>query len=116
MRTTLPGCFGKLDFARPIGRSVGRVVIYVTSRDTMQKWRFAGPDTHRTFDAHDLAGLLRKAGFCPSAIKMSGAKISLGVNGLIAVAKKSGRTIGSDKISQPPSCCSSIQWAASSEP
>jgi ubiquinone/menaquinone biosynthesis C-methylase UbiE len=97
-------------------RSGGRVVIYVTSRDTMQKWRFAGPDTHRTFDAHDLAGLLRKAGFCPSDIKISGAKLSLGVNGLIAVAKKSGRTIGSDKISQPPSGCSSIQGAASSEP
>ncbi len=44
-------------------RSGGRVVIYVTSRDTMQKWPFAGPDTHRTFDAHDLASLLENAGF-----------------------------------------------------
>jgi hypothetical protein len=31
-------------------RSGGRLVIYVTSRKTMEKWPFAGPGTHRTFD------------------------------------------------------------------
>jgi SAM-dependent methyltransferase len=71
-------------------RSGGRLVIYVTSRDTMQKWPFAGPDTHRTFDAHDLAGLLEDAGFRRSHITIKHVELALGVKGLIAVAEKSG--------------------------
>jgi SAM-dependent methyltransferase len=70
-------------------RSGGRVVIYVTSRDTMQKWPFAGSDTHRTFDAHDLGNLLENAGFRRSDIKIIHAELALGVKGLIAVAEKS---------------------------
>jgi ubiquinone/menaquinone biosynthesis C-methylase UbiE len=79
-------------------RSGGRVVIYATSRDTMQKWPFAGPDTHRTFDAHDLADLLKNAGFRASDIKITNAELSLGVKGLIAVAEKIRRldTAGQD--------------------
>jgi SAM-dependent methyltransferase len=71
-------------------RSGGRLVIYVTSRDTMQKWPFAGPDTHRTFDAHDLAGLLEDAGFRRSHITIKHVELALGVKGLISVAEKSG--------------------------
>ena len=81
-------------------RSGGRVVIYVTSRDTMQKWPFAGPDTHRTFDAHDLANLLENVGFHRSHISITLAELALGVKGLIAVAEKSGRLIGRDQIAQ----------------
>jgi SAM-dependent methyltransferase len=90
-------------------RSGGRLVIYVTSRDTMRKWPFAGPDTHRTFDAHDLANLLEDAGFRPSDIKISGAKLALGVKGLIAVAEKSGGSIPDDKIAQGRARCSIIR-------
>jgi SAM-dependent methyltransferase len=72
-------------------RSGGRLVVYVTSRDTMQKWPFAGPDTHRTFDAHDLGVFLERAGFRPSHIIIMNAELALGVKGLIAVAEKSGR-------------------------
>lgn len=72
-------------------RSRGRLVVYVTSRDTMQKWPFAGPDTHRTFDAHDLGVFLERAGFRPSHIIIMNAELALGVKGLIAVAEKSGR-------------------------
>jgi len=32
-------------------RPGGRIVLYVTSRDTMQKWPFAAADTHWIFDA-----------------------------------------------------------------
>jgi SAM-dependent methyltransferase len=71
-------------------RSGGRLVIYVTSRETMQKWPFAGPDTHRTFDAYDLAGLLEDAGFRRSHITIKHVEVALGVKGLIAVAEKSG--------------------------
>jgi SAM-dependent methyltransferase len=72
-------------------RPGGRVVLYVTSRDTMQEWPFAGADTHRTFDAHDLGVFLERAGFRPSHIIIMNAELALGVKGLIAVAEKSGR-------------------------
>ena len=75
-------------------RSGGRLVIYVTSRDTMQKWPFAGPDTHRTFDAHDLADFLVSAGFRRSHIIITNAELALGVKGLIAVAEKFGHLFG----------------------
>ena len=69
-------------------RSGGRLVIYVTSRDTMQKWPFAGPDTHRTFEAGDLADLLEGAGFHRSEITITRVKLGPGVKGLIAIAEK----------------------------
>jgi ubiquinone/menaquinone biosynthesis C-methylase UbiE len=78
-------------------RSGGRLVIYVTSRETMEKWPFAGPETHRTFDARDLANLLENAGFRRSHITIADADLALGVKGLIAVAEKSGRTIRRDE-------------------
>ncbi len=90
-------------------RSSGRFVVYVTSRDTMQKWPFAGPDTHRTFDAHDLASLLENAGFRASDIKISNAELALGVKGLIAVAEKSYGSIRRDKIARGRTRCSIIR-------
>ena len=81
-------------------RSGGRVVIYVTSRDSMQKWPFARSDTHRTFDAFDLADLLQSAGFRLPDIKIINAELALGVKGLIAVAEKSGGAIRRDKIAR----------------
>jgi ubiquinone/menaquinone biosynthesis C-methylase UbiE len=81
-------------------RSGGRLVIYVTSRETMEKWPFAGPDTHRTFDACDLSNLLEDAGFRRSHITITHAELALGVKGLIAVAEKSGHSIGRDQIAQ----------------
>jgi hypothetical protein len=63
----------------------------------MQKWPFAGPDTHRTFDARDLADFLESAGFRRSHIIIANAELALGVKGLIAVAGKSGGSIGSGK-------------------
>jgi SAM-dependent methyltransferase len=82
-------------------RSGGRLVIYVTSRETMQKWPFAGPETHRTFDAHDLASLLEDAGFSRSHITITHAELALGVKGLIAVAEKPGRATPCGEMAQP---------------
>jgi SAM-dependent methyltransferase len=81
-------------------RSGGRLVIYVTSRETMEKWPFAGPETHRTFDAHELASLLEDAGFRRSHITIRHAELALGIKGLIAVAEKSGRSIQCNQIAQ----------------
>jgi SAM-dependent methyltransferase len=81
-------------------RPGGRLVIYVTSRETMEKWPFAGPETHRTFDARDLARLLEEAGFRRSHIIITQAELALGVKGFIAVAEKSGRSTRLDEETQ----------------
>jgi SAM-dependent methyltransferase len=81
-------------------RAGGRLVIYVTARETMAKWPFAGPTTHRTFDARELANLLEHAGFRRSHITITHADLALGVKGLIAVAEKSGGSMRSDTMRQ----------------
>jgi SAM-dependent methyltransferase len=90
-------------------RAGGRLVIYVTSRETMEKWPFAGTATHRTFDARDLADLLENAGFRRSHITITRTDLALGVKGLIAVAEKSGGSTRSDKMRQGRACCSVIR-------
>lgn len=72
-------------------RAGGRVVVYATSRETMEKWPFAGPQTHRTFDAQDLAGLLGRAGFSPARIEIKHVDVGFGVKGMLAVAQKAAR-------------------------
>jgi SAM-dependent methyltransferase len=81
-------------------RSGGRLVVYVTARETMEKWPFAGSDTHRTFDARDLALLLENAGFRRSHIMITHLGLAFGVRGLIAVAEKVGRMTHDDRPAQ----------------
>jgi SAM-dependent methyltransferase len=81
-------------------RSGGRLVVYVTARETMDKWPFAGRDTHRTFDARDLALLLENAGFRRSHIMITHLELAFGIRGLIAVAEKPGRTAHDDRLAQ----------------
>jgi SAM-dependent methyltransferase len=65
----------------------GRVVVYVTDRSTMDGWRFAGPQTHTTYDAAGLARLLAAGGFRPESIAVAAHRLPFGVNGLIGVAR-----------------------------
>ena len=67
----------------------GRAVIYITSRETMSKWPFAGPETHRIYDRNELLNLLESAGFQRSDIKIEELKLPLGIKGLLAIATKS---------------------------
>ena len=67
----------------------GRVVIYVTSRETMSKWPFSGPETHRIYDRNQLFDLLEVAGFRRSDIKIEDLQLPLGIKGLLATAVKS---------------------------
>lgn len=71
----------------------GRLVIYVTDRTTMQRWPFAGPATHRTFDDADLRTMLISGGFRPGDISLTALRLPLGIAGWIAVAR---RTSGDD--------------------
>ncbi|MGO8935384.1 MAG: TIM barrel protein [Terracidiphilus sp.] len=67
----------------------GRLVVYVTARETMEKWPFAGPDTHGTYDSVGLRLLLETAGFERADIRIQTVTLPLGVRGLLAIAEKS---------------------------
>ena len=62
-------------------RSGGRTVIYVTSRETMTKWPFAGPETHKLYDRNELLDLLVDAGFQPSDIAIEDVRLPFGIKG-----------------------------------
>jgi SAM-dependent methyltransferase len=66
----------------------GRVAVYVTSRETMCKWPFASPETHRTYNRGELFNLLRGAGFHPACINVKLLALPLGIHGLLATADK----------------------------
>jgi SAM-dependent methyltransferase len=66
----------------------GRLVVYVTARETMKKWPFASPDTHRTYDSNDLRHLLENAGFRRADIKIQTPTLPFGICGLLATAEK----------------------------
>ncbi len=69
-------------------KSGGRIVIYVTSRETMIKWPFAGSETHKIYDRKELLDLLEGAGFRPSDIDVKDLQLPLGITGLLATAVK----------------------------
>lgn len=69
-------------------RPGGRVAVYATDRSTMDAWPFSGPDTHRTFDADQLANLLAAAGFLRRHIAIESMRLPFGIEGLLAVAHK----------------------------
>ena len=66
----------------------GRIVAYVTERQTMRRWPFSGPDTHRTFDAGELAALLRGGGPPHAMVSVERLALPLGITGLLAVADR----------------------------
>ena len=70
-------------------KSGGRIVIYVTSRETMIRWPFAGPETHKIYDRKELLDLLEGAGFRPPDIDIRDLQLPLGIKGLLATAVKS---------------------------
>lgn len=67
----------------------GRLVVYVTARETMEKWPFARPDTHRTYDTIELQSFLESAGFQGADIKIQQLMLPFGIRGLLATAEKS---------------------------
>jgi SAM-dependent methyltransferase len=70
-------------------RPGGKVALFVTERETMSAWRFAGAATHRTYDREALTDLCNSGGFCSTRISISEMPLPLGLKGLIATAGKS---------------------------
>jgi SAM-dependent methyltransferase len=74
--------------ARRVLRLGGLLVLYATDASVMARWKFSGPDTHRTFDRDGLAALLRTGGFADNDITVLPVHAGFGITGLLAVARK----------------------------
>jgi SAM-dependent methyltransferase len=72
--------------ARRVLAPGGLMAVYATHKDTMQHWKFAGPDTHRLYGAADLRALLLRGGFEPQEVTVREAALAFGVRGLLALA------------------------------
>ena len=84
-------------------RPGGKISIYATGRESMRRWKFAGPETHRHFGAGDLAETLRAEGFRQCDIRVGCVKIARRIEGLIAEITKPANTELSDhQISKGP--------------
>jgi len=87
-----------LYFADPEGRMLaslarllrpgGRLIAYVTHRDTMQGWRFARRGLHRLYDEAGLVDAIAAGGFAPDGISVHAAPVTRSVKGLLALARR----------------------------
>jgi SAM-dependent methyltransferase len=71
---------------RRVLRPGGRLVAYVTARESMSRWPFVRHGTHRLFDARTLEEMFVHAGFAPERIVIEPVAAGPGVFGLIACA------------------------------
>lgn len=67
-------------------RPGGRLVAYVTDRDTMQRWSFTREGLHRLYDGDELRAALIDGGFDPTRVTVEAKSIAPGINGLFALA------------------------------
>jgi len=76
---------------REIGRVLkpgGRLSVYVTDAAAMQRWKFAGSDTHRTFTAASLPSYLAQPPFDRGRVRVARRTLALGFPALLAVAER----------------------------
>lgn len=67
-------------------RPGGILAIYVTDASVMRHWQFAGPPTHRLFDAAQLRTAFVDSAFPISDVKVFEISAGAGVTGLVAIA------------------------------
>lgn len=72
---------------RRVLRPGGRLVAYVTHRDSMRNWPFVKHGTHRLFDAEALTAALEAGGFARERIAVHECRITHRVRGLLAHAE-----------------------------
>jgi len=71
-------------------RDGGRLIVYVTHRETMERWRFARSGAHRLYDARELEETLLNGGFQRALISIEEHRVAPNVRGLIARAVRCG--------------------------
>ncbi|KRB85664.1 hypothetical protein ASE00_02455 [Sphingomonas sp. Root710] len=71
---------------RTVLRPSGRLVAYVTDRQSMEKWAFTGAGLHRLYNSDELQAALVDGGFDPSSISIEPRSVASGVQGLFALA------------------------------
>ncbi len=69
---------------RRVLRPGGRLAIYVTDARSMRRWKFAGEDTHRLFDADELNAVLGQGPFESGDIRVEELALAGGIRGLLA--------------------------------
>jgi ubiquinone/menaquinone biosynthesis C-methylase UbiE len=67
-------------------RPGGRIVAYVTHRETMEAWPFAREGLHRLYDAAGLRAAFAEAGFTSDRIEVDEVAVTPSVRGLLARA------------------------------
>jgi ubiquinone/menaquinone biosynthesis C-methylase UbiE len=70
-------------------RPGGILAIYVTDASAMRHWAFAGPLTHRLFDAAQLRTAFAGSAFPAADVNIAAISAGAGVTGLVAVATRS---------------------------
>lgn len=73
---------------RDVLRPGGRLVAYVTHRDTMQGWSFARRGIHRLYDECELSDALVAGGFARDRVSVHAVPIARHVTGLLALAER----------------------------
>jgi SAM-dependent methyltransferase len=71
---------------REVLRPGGRLVAYVTHRDTMERWSFTREGLHRLYDEEELRATLIEGGFDPARVVIKAKIIAPGIRGLFALA------------------------------
>jgi SAM-dependent methyltransferase len=75
-------------------RPGGRLVAYVTDRQTMERWPFAHSGIHRLFDAPGLVQVLVEGGFAPARVTVHELPVAGSARGLFAVARREAANVG----------------------
>jgi len=65
----------------------GRLVAYVTHRQSMENWSFTRAGRHRLFDERELVALLAAGGFDPDQIRIQTKFVARRVSGIFARAR-----------------------------
>ena len=70
-------------------RPDGKISIYATDASAMQKWKFAGSDTHVLYTEDNLRSALLKGGFANNDIRIETVYLPTRIKGLLAIGQKS---------------------------
>jgi ubiquinone/menaquinone biosynthesis C-methylase UbiE len=73
---------------RQVLKPGGRIVAYVTHRDTMKGWAFTRAGRHRLYDEVSLAHMFEAAGFERDAVAVVSRQITRSIMGLLAIATR----------------------------